>query len=251
MILIKNKEQIENIKKACVLATKCLLSLEKHIFAGQNTDALNNLAHDFIVRNSAIPAPLNYKGFPKSICTSLNNVVCHGIPSKTEILKNGDIINIDITVNLDGFFGDTSKTYLIGDENDDKKLFLQRAEQAMYMGIQYLKPGLRFSGMGRTIEEFVKKFGYSVVRDYGGHGVGLEFHEDPHVCYYFTREHDAVLEEGMIFTVEPMINKSKNWKVYTSKFDGWTVYTKDKSLSAQFEHTVLITSSGCEILTCL
>jgi methionyl aminopeptidase len=249
MIIIKNKHQIEGIKKACSLAVNCLKELEKHLCIGQNTEEINRIAHDYMTQHQGIPATLNYHGFPKSLCTSINNVVCHGIPSKHDILKDGDIINLDVTVNLHGFFGDTSKTYIIGEVSEDIRLFVERAEQAMYRGIEVLKPNIMLSQMGRAIENYVKPFNYSVVREYGGHGVGLAFHEEPHVCNYYTRENNILLQEGMIFTVEPMINKSRNYNVITSRLDGWTVVTKDKSLSAQFEHTVLITGTGCEILT--
>ena len=249
MIAIKNSEQIAGIRRACQLARLCLTELEGHLFVGQNTEALNQFAHSFIVGHHAIPATLNYHGFPKSICTSLNDVVCHGIPSSQSILKDGDILNIDVTVILGGFYGDTSKTYIIGDAPEDVCLFVSRAERAMSKGIGILKAGIKLSQLGKTIESFVQKFGYSVVREYGGHGVGLEFHEPPHIHHYQNRLSNILLKEGMIFTVEPMINKSKNYNVRTCKNDGWTVYTADKSLSAQFEHTVLITSTGCEILT--
>ena len=249
MIIIKNKEQIIGIKKACQLAVNCLLELEKELYIGQDTENLDKLAYDYIKKHGGIPAPLNYNGFPKSICTSINSVVCHGIPSKEDILKNGDIINVDITVILDGYFGDTSKTYIIGEVSDDVRLFVERAERAMYKGINILKPGIYLSDMGKAIETYVHKFKYSVVRDYGGHGVGLAFHEDPHVCNFYSKTNKIILKEGMIFTVEPMINKSKNYEVVTSQIDGWTAKTKDGSLSAQFEHTVLITKSSFEILT--
>ena len=249
MIILKSKEQIGGIKKACVLAAKCLFELEKYLFIDQNTEVLNQVAHEFILQNGGIPAPLNYNGFPKSICTSINNVVCHGIPSEKDILKNGDIINVDVTVMLDGYFGDTSKTYIIGEASDDIKHFVERAEKALYRGIEVLKPGVKLSQLGKTIETYIQKFGYSVVREYGGHGIGLAFHEEPHVSHFYTRTNNIPLKEGMTFTVEPMINKSKNWQIETCKVDGWTVRTKDRSLSAQFEHTVLITKDGCEILT--
>jgi len=249
MITIYNQKQIDGIRKACRLASQCLLFLEDYVYIGQNTDELNTVAHRFITEHNAIPAPLNYNNFPKSICTSPNNVVCHGIPSKNCILKNGDILNIDITVILNGYFGDTSKTFVLGEVTDDVRVFVERAETAMYKGIEYLKPNLRLSGMGRIIEDYVQKFNYSVVREYGGHGIGMHFHEEPHVCHFYRREEDVILKEGMVFTVEPMINKSKNWRIMTSTFDGWTVYTKDKSLSAQFEHTIAITADGSEILT--
>ncbi|MCL2065087.1 MAG: type I methionyl aminopeptidase [Candidatus Cloacimonetes bacterium] len=249
MIIIKNKEQIEGIKKACILAKECLFELEKKLFIGQNTEKINSIAHKFMTKNKGIPATLNYNGFPKSLCTSINHVVCHGIPSKKDVLKNGDIINLDVTVILNGYFGDTSKTFIIGEVSEDVKLFVERAERAMYKGIKMLKPGILLSQMGKTIESYALKFGYSVVKDYGGHGTGLSFHEDPHVCNFYSRTNNILLKEGMIFTVEPMINKSKNYQVETSTIDNWTVTTKDKSLSAQFEHTVLITRDSHEILT--
>ena len=249
MIILKNKEQIAGIKKACILAAQCLIELEKHLFVGQNTGRLNEVAHKFMKKNRATPATLNYNGFPKSLCTSINNVVCHGIPSEKDILKNGDIINIDVTLILDGYFGDTSKTFIIGEASEDVRLFVERTERAMYKGIKVLKPKRMLYLLGKTIESYAQKFGYSVVRDYGGHGVGLSFHEDPHVCNFYSKTNKILLQEGMIFTVEPMLNKSKNYHVETSVIDGWTVTTKDNSLSAQFEHTVLITKDSCEILT--
>ena len=250
MINIKNKEQISGIKRACVLAARCLTELEPFIIEGQNTAELDRIAHENIQRHHATPAPLNYKGFPKSICTSLNEVVCHGIPSEKDILKNGDILNIDITVILNGYFGDTSRTYIIGEVSDDVKHFVDRAEKAMYKGIEILRPGVNLNQLGKTIETYVSKFKYSVVRDFGGHGTGLAFHEEPHVHHFYDPVNPKViLKEGMIFTVEPMINKSPDWEVVVSKADKWTVRTRNKSLSAQFEHTVLITKSGAEILT--
>ena len=250
MINIKNKEQISGIKKACVLAAKCLLELEPHIFEGQNTEILNQIAHEYIIKHNAIPAPLNYKGFPKSICTSINEVVCHGIPSEKDVLKSGDIINVDVTVILNGYFGDTSKTYIIGEAPDDVKHFVDRAEKAMYKGIDILKPGVNLNQLGKTVEAYVSKFNYSIVRDFGGHGTGLAFHEEPHVHnFYDPFNPKVILKEGMIFTVEPMVNKGRVWEIVVSKIDKWTVRTKDRSLSAQFEHTVLITKGGVEILT--
>lgn len=249
MMIIKNDQQIEKIRQASKLAAQTLLHLEPYVIQGTNTDHLNDLAHKFILSNNAVPSPLNYHGYPKSICTSLNNVVCHGIPSKKTILKNGDIVNIDITVTLDGYFGDCSRTYIIGEVSQDIKNFVRISEEAMLKGIEMLKPGILLSQMGRFIDEYVKPFGYSVVREYGGHGIGLSFHEEPHVCHFYSKENNIILKKGMIFTVEPMINMSKNWRVVTSKNDGWTVTTIDNSLSAQFEHTVLITDTGHEILT--
>jgi methionyl aminopeptidase len=250
MIIIKNREQIAGIRKASNLAMRCLCEIEKHIHIGQDTETLNQIAHTFIEQNGAIPAPLNYRGFPKSICTSINNVVCHGIPAETDILKNGDIVNIDVTVILNGYFGDTSHTYIIGEVSEDVRHFVERSEKAMYRGIEVLKPGIKLSMLGRVISNYVSKFNYSVVRDYGGHGIGLEFHEEPFVHHYHELLYKKViLKEGMVFTVEPMINKSKNWEVDTCQIDGWTVRTADGALSAQFEHTILITANSHEILT--
>ena len=248
-MIIKNTKQIEGIRRSCQLAAECLREIERFLFLGQNTEQLNQIADDFIRKNKALPASLNYNGFPKSICTSINNVVCHGIPSPTDLLNNGDIINIDVTVILDGFYGDTSKTFIIGEASEEVQKFVQIAEKALYAGIEVLKPTRKLSLMGKTISKFVEKYGYSVVKEYGGHGVGLHFHEEPHVCHFYAPENNFLLKEGMIFTVEPMINQSKNWLVDTSIQDGWTVTTKDGSLSAQFEHTVLITATGHEILT--
>jgi methionyl aminopeptidase len=249
MIIIKNETQIQGIKKASVIAANTLIYLEQFLHIGQDTETLNELAHKYIKSQNCIPAPLNYHGFPKSICTSINNVVCHGIPDKKDILKNGDIVNIDITVIYEGYFGDTSKTYIIGEADEDIKNFVKITEDSMYAGIKILKPGILLSEMGKTIEKFVEPFNYSVVKEYGGHGVGIRFHEEPHVCHFYTKSNNIKLQTGMIFTVEPMINKSKNWRVHTSSIDGWTVTTKDNSLSAQFEHTVLITKDSYEILT--
>lgn len=249
MIIIKNKEQIDGIRKASIIAANTLKYIEPFIVEGVNTEQLNQLCHDFMVQNNAIPATLNYHGFPKSICSSINNVVCHGIPSIKDVLKNGDIINIDVTAIHEGYFGDCSKTYIVGKANPKITEFVSITETAMNLAIKALKPGNLLSIIGSTIQTYVEQFSYSVVRDYGGHGVGLHFHEDPHVSHFHNKENEIILKKGMIFTVEPMINMSKNWRVVTSKKDGWTVRTKDKSLSAQFEHTVLITSDSYEILT--
>lgn len=249
MIIIKTEQQIEGIRKASQMAASVLTYLTPFIKDGNHTEFLNTLAHKYIIDMGAIPAPLNYFGYPKSICTSINEVVCHGIPSKKQILKNGDIVNIDITVKYQGFYGDCSRTFLIGQVKDEVRQFVHIAEECMTKGIEMLKPGMLLSQMGRFIDDYAREHGYSVVREYGGHGIGLDFHEDPHVCHFYTKENDIILKKGMIFTVEPMVNMGKNWRVITSKKDGWTVTTADNSLSAQFEHTVLITENAHEILT--
>ncbi|MGM0508429.1 MAG: type I methionyl aminopeptidase [Fusobacteriota bacterium] len=249
MINIKNKNEIRGMEKAGKLAAKLLDFLEDHVKEGVSTLKLNDLAEEFTNQNGAISAPLNYGGFPKSICTSINDVVCHGIPSKKDVLTNGDIVNIDVTVKLNGFHGDSSRTYLIGDVEPEVKKLVRRTENAMYRGIEAIKPGKFLSEVGKSIEKYINKFGYSIVRDYTGHGIGKKFHEDPHVFHHDTGKNKVRLKKGMTFTVEPMINMGESYKTVTSKKDGWTVTTADKSISAQFEHTILVTSSGAKILT--
>lgn len=250
MIIIKSPKQIEGIRASCKLAAQTLEYVSKFIKPGVNTEELNTIAHNFIIDNNAIPAPLNYGGFPKSICASINNVVCHGIPSTKDILKEGDIINIDITTILDGYFGDTSATFPVGKISSDAKDLIDKTRESMMLAINSLKPGLMLNDcVGKNIENYLKPFGFSPVRDLGGHGVGLKFHEDPFVYHFATNQENVILKPGMTFTVEPMVNASLNWHVTFDESDGWTVRTKDDSLSAQFEHTILITDTGYEILT--
>lgn len=249
MIKIKTKEEIEKMRRAGKLAAQVLEYIEPYVGEGVSTAELDKLCHDFIVKNGATPAPLNYHGFPKSVCISVNNVVCHGIPSSREFLKNGDIVNIDVTVILDGFHGDTSKTFMVGKVSKEARDLIERTEKAMYKGIEVIKPGVYLYEVGKAIQDFAEQFGYSIVRDYGGHGIGKGFHEAPNVFHFYTKENKIKLKSGMIFTVEPMINNSPNYGVITSEEDGWTVHTEDNSLSAQFEHTVLVTEDGHEILT--
>jgi methionyl aminopeptidase len=252
VISIKTPLQIKGVRASSQLAAAALKYTASFIKPGISTDYLNKKAHDFIVSHHAIPAPLNYNGFPKSICTSINNVVCHGIPSKTEILKEGDIVNIDITTILDGYFGDTSASYPVGKIKKETQLLIDRTKTAMNLAIKSVKAGKYLNEcVGQVIENYVTRFGYSPVRDLGGHGVGLRFHEDPFVFHYNTSKNHILLKAGMVFTIEPMINASKDWRVYMDADDGWTIRTRDNSLSAQFEHTVLVTSNGSEILTVL
>ena len=251
MIIIKSQPQIDGIRKSSQLAVKILNETAKLIKPGISTLALNDFAHDLILKNNAIPAPLNYNGFPKSICTSINNVVCHGIPSKTEILKEGDLVNIDITTILDGYYGDVSASYGVGKISKENQQLLEVTKNALNMAIKSLAPGKILNNcVGKIIEPYVKKYGYSVVKELGGHGVGLNFHEEPFVYHFDVNEDDVVLKPGMIFTIEPMINASRDWRITLDTFDHWTIRTKDNSNSAQFEHTVLITNSGHEVLTC-
>lgn len=249
MIKIKNNKEIEKMRKAGKLAAELLVYIEPFVIEGVSTLYLNDLCEEFTQKHGAISAPLNYHGFPKSICTSINHVVCHGIPSKNDILKNGDIVNVDVTVILDGFYGDTSKTFLVGEVDEKIKNFVKRTENAMYRGINAVKEGKYLYEVGKAIEKYISKFGYSIVRDYAGHGIGSNFHEDPQVFHHFTKENKILLAQGMTFTIEPMINLGTSYFVRTSKIDNWTVTTADKSLSAQFEHTILVTAEGSEILT--
>jgi len=249
MIPIKSEHEIKKMRKAGKLAGKILKYIEPFIKEGVSTLYLNDLCEEFTRKQGAISAPLNYNGFPKSICTSVNDVVCHGIPSEKEILKNGDIVNIDITVKLDGYHGDTSKTYLVGNVDEEVKYLVQRTENAMYRGINAVKPGKYLYEVGKAIEKYISKFGYSIVHDFVGHGIGKKFHEEPQVFHHYSLGNKIRLQEGMIFTVEPMINMGNSYEIKVSKEDGWTVTTQDGSLSAQFEHTVLVTSNGVDILT--
>ncbi|NQT65151.1 MAG: type I methionyl aminopeptidase [FCB group bacterium] len=249
MIVIKKSNEIEKMRKAGKLAAQLLNYIEPFVKEGVSTLYLNDLCEEFTQKHGAVSAPLNYNGFPKSICTSINSVVCHGIPSKKDILKNGDIVNIDVTVILNGFHGDTSRTFMIGKVDDKVKRLVTRTENAMYRGIDAVKPGKYLYEVGKTIEKYISKFGYSIVRDYSGHGIGREFHENPQVFHHFTQDNKIRLRKGMIFTIEPMINMGTSHQVKTSRIDGWTVTTADKSISAQFEHTILVTIDGAEILT--
>lgn len=246
-ITIHTKNDFEKMRASGRLAAQTLDYITDHVKPGVATDALNQLCHDFIVSHGAIPAPLNYKGFPKSICTSVNHVICHGIPSEKK-LKNGDIINIDVTAIVDGWHGDTSRMYYVGDVSVKPKRLIQVTYDSMMMAIEMVKPGVRLGDIGNTIQKYVEKNGFSVVRDYTGHGIGRVFHDEPTVLHYGRAGTGTILEEGMFFTIEPMVNAGKPDTIL-SKLDGWTVTTRDKSLSAQFEHTVGVTKDGVEIFT--
>ncbi len=235
------------MQAAGALAARVLDYMVDCVKAGVTTDFLNDLCHKMIIENGAIPAPLNYRGFPKSICTSVNHVICHGIPSEKP-LKDGDILNIDITVILDGWFGDTSRMYYIGEPSVKAKRLCQTAYESMMLGIEQVKPGAQIGDIGCAIQTYAEKQGFSVVRDYCGHGIGQIFHTDPNIVHYGKKGTGLILEEGMFFTVEPMINAG-SYETLLSKHDGWTVTTRDKSLSAQFEHTVAVKKDGVEIFT--
>lgn len=245
-ILIKNAEQITRMRTACQLATDVLTMIEPHVKPGVTTNKLNQICHDYIISNGAIPAPLNYKGFPKSICTSINHVVCHGIPNNKP-LKNGDIINIDVTVIKDGMHGDTSKMFAVGKCSILSKRLMQVTKQAMFQGITVVKPGAKLGDIGQAIQKYAEAEGFSVVRDFCGHGIGEDFHEPPQILHYGKSGSGETLAAGMIFTIEPMINAGKfDCKILS---DNWTAVTRDRSLSAQWEHTCLVTQDGVEILT--
>jgi methionyl aminopeptidase len=246
-VSIKNAAEIEKMRVAGRLAAEVLEMIEAHVRPGVSTDELDQLCHQHIVNaQQAIPAPLNYRGFPKSICTSLNHQVCHGIPGERR-LKNGDMLNIDITVIKDGFHGDTSRIFFVGEPSVIAKRLATVSYECMCMGISMVKPGVRLGDIGYAIQSHAESHNFSVVREYCGHGIGREFHEDPQVLHYGRPGTGIALEPGMTFTVEPMINAGKRHTKVLK--DGWTVVTKDHSLSAQWEHTVLVTETGYQVLT--
>ncbi|MGQ9830493.1 MAG: type I methionyl aminopeptidase [Thermochromatium sp.] len=246
-VRIKTPEAIEKMRLAGRLAADVLDMIEPYVQPGVTTEELDRLCHDYIVNQQcAIPAPLNYRGFPKSICTSVNHQVCHGIPSNKR-LKKGDIVNIDVTVIKDGYHGDTSRMFFVGEPSVLARRLVTVTRQAMMLGIAAVRPGATLGDIGHAIQRFVEANGYSVVREYCGHGIGEEFHEDPQVLHYGKPGEGLKLKPGMCFTIEPMVNAGKRFiKVLP---DGWTVVTKDRSLSAQWEHTILVTETGHEILT--
>lgn len=246
-IIIKTPEQIEKMRVASRLTMEVLEMIKSHVKKGVTTDELNNICHDYIVNEQqAIPAPLNYHGFPKSICTSLNHVICHGIPSEKK-LKDGDIINIDITVIKDGFHGDSSAMFYIGKKSILAERLVNNAQECLYLAIKMVKPGIHLGDIGHAIEKHAHAARFSVVQEYCGHGIGEGFHEDPQVLHYGKKGTGPILKEGMTFTIEPMVNAGKRHSRVLK--DDWTVVTKDKSLSAQWEHTLLVTAEGVEVLT--
>lgn len=246
-VTIKTPEEFAKMRVAGRLAADVLEMIEPHVKAGVTTDELNQICHDYIVTvQQAIPAPLNYHGFPKSICTSINQVVCHGIPSDKK-LKNGDIVNVDVTVIKDEFHGDTSKTFIVGEVPEYVSRLVNVTQEALYLGIEMVKPGVKLGDIGAAIQQYAESRRYSVVREYCGHGIGRIFHEDPQVLHYGTPGTGLELQAGMCFTIEPMINLGKRHVKLLG--DGWTVITKDRKLSAQWEHTLGVTDTGCEVFT--
>lgn len=246
MIVYKSEEQVEVMKKSCRLAAAVLTFIAPKVQAGISTGELNDLCHDFIVKNGARPSPLNYNGFPKSICTSINQVVCHGIPGNY-VLKEGDIVNLDITTYLDGYHGDTSKTFTVGKVSRAARELVSASYDALWAGIRAARPGGFIGDIGHAIQDCVEPRGYSIVREYCGHGIGKTFHEDPHVVHLGRRGTGVPIKPGMVFTIEPMINQGSSEIILLD--DDWTVETKDKKLSAQFEHTIAIFEDRVEVLT--
>lgn len=248
-VTIKTPAEIEKMRIAGLLAGEVLRMIRPHVVPGVTTEELDRICYDYIVNEQqAIPAPLNYRGFPKSICTSVNHVVCHGIPSN-KVLRKGDMVNIDITVIKDGFHGDTSKMFFVGEPSVAALRLARISHECMVRGISMVKPGVRLGDIGQAIQEHAEANNCSIVREYCGHGIGREFHEDPQVLHYGRNGTGMMLETGMTFTIEPMVNAGKRHTKLLP--DGWTVVTKDHSLSAQWEHTILVTRTGHEVLTCL
>ena len=245
-IRLKDKEDIDGIKKAGELAIKTLDLVEKNLYAGMKTIEIDELVHQFTIKNGATPAPLNYKGFPKSVCVSINDVVCHGIPSD-EVLQDGDIVNVDVTPILNGYYADTSKTFFIGTPSQDAQKIVAVSKECLKKGMNAVKNGAMLNDIGKAIETYATSQNCSVVRNFVGHGVGFSFHEAPQICHFATNSNDIQLVENMVFTIEPMINLGKK-DTYIKK-DKWTAVTEDGSLTAQFEQTILVKKNGFESLT--
>ncbi|MDQ1237539.1 MAG: methionine aminopeptidase [Wigglesworthia glossinidia] len=245
---IKSSYDIFKIQQSCTVAANTLKKISKHIEAGISTEELDLICHKYIISNrNSFPAALGYCGFPKSVCISINDVVCHGIPSKETKLKSGDILNIDIAIIKDGYYGDTSKMFYVGKTSISGLNLCKTAKKSLYLAIEIVRPGIRLREIGRTIQKYVESKNYSIVREYCGHGIGKNFHESPQILHYDAYDQEIILKPGMVFTIEPMINAGSR-HVYTMP-DGWTVKTKDGKLSAQYEHTVLVTQKGSKVMT--
>jgi methionyl aminopeptidase len=245
-IEIKDAETIDRMRVASRLAAQALAEVGKAVAPGVTTDELDRIAHDYLVDHGAYPSTLGYRGFPKSCCTSLNEVICHGIPDST-VVHDGDIVNVDVTAYIGGVHGDTNATFLAGDVAEEVRLLVERTQEATMRGIRAVKPGRQLNVVGRVIESYAKRFGYGVVRDFTGHGIGETFHSGLYVPHYDNPDLDVIIEPGMTFTIEPMITLGTH--EYDMWDDGWTVVTRDRSWTAQFEHTIVVTDSGAEILT--
>ena len=246
--LIKTAEEIDKMRVAGRLAAEVLTMIGEHVKVGVSTETLNQICHDYIVNvQGAIPAPLNYRGFPKSICTSVNQVICHGIPSEKKILKDGDIINVDVTVIKDGYHGDTSKMFFVGQPSILAQRLVRVTQECLYKSLALVRPGCTLGDIGAVIQQHAQANRYSVVREYCGHGIGKVFHEEPQILHYGKAGEGMALQAGMTFTIEPMINAGTHHTKLLP--DEWTVVTKDHKLSAQWEHTIFFTETGVEILT--
>lgn len=245
--IIKNKEQIEGIKRSAKINNEILDLVGEKIKEGMSTADIDKIVYDYTISQGAIPAPLNYGGFPKSVCTSINEEVCHGIPDENIILKSGDIINVDVSTIKDGYFSDASRMYMIGEVSDEAKRLVEVSKECLQKGIEAVKPWGFLGDIGAAVQEHAEKNGYSVVREFGGHGVGLQFHEDPFVAHVGRKGEGMVLVPGMTFTIEPMINEGR-YEVFVDADNDWTAITEDGSLSAQWEHMILVTEDGIEIL---
>lgn len=245
--LLKSAAQIEGIKKSSRINIAVLDYISENIHIGMTTEEINQLVYEKTISMDAIPAPLGYEGFPKSVCTSVNDQVCHGIPSENVILKDGDIINVDVSTIYNGYYSDSSRMFCLGNVEDEKKRLVQVAKDCIGIGLREVKPWKRLGDLGFAINEYVKANGFTVVRDIGGHGIGLEFHEEPFVSYVSKRDTEMLLVPGMVFTIEPMINAGTDEVVFDEN-DNWTIYTLDGKPSAQWEITVLVTNDGYEIL---
>ena len=246
--MLKTPEQIEAIRKSAALNTAVLDHVAAHIKAGMSTADIDKLVYDYTTAHGGIPAPLGYEGFPKSVCTSLNNEVCHGIPDENIILEEGDIINVDVSTILDGYYSDASRMFAIGEVSEEAKRLLKVTEECVELGLSAAKPWGHLGDIAHAINSHAQKHGYSIVEEIGGHGIGLEFHEEPFVSYVTPAGTEMVLVPGMIFTIEPMINEGSP-EFFIDMDNGWTVYTEDDGLSAQIEYMVLVTETGVEVLT--
>lgn len=245
--ILKNAEQIEKIKESAKINIAVLDYVAEHIKAGISTAEIDKWVYDITTKMGGVPAPLNFEGFPKSVCTSINNEVCHGIPSEDVIIKDGDIINVDVSTNLNRYFSDSSRMFCIGNVSEENRKLVEETKNAVYEGLKQVKPWGFLGDMGQAVNDYVKSKGYSVVREVGGHGIGLEFHEDPWVSYISKKGTEMLMVPGMIFTIEPMVNAGKP-DIFVDEDNGWTIYTEDNSMSAQWEIQVLVTEDGYEII---
>ena len=246
MIHYKTEEEIKLMKESCKLAAEVLLMIEPYVKPGVTTERLDQICHDYIVAKGAVPSPLNYRGFPKSICSSVNEEICHGIPSDRK-LRNGDIVNLDITTYLNGFHGDTSRTFFVGSPRKKAAKLVEVCREALQRGIEVVKPGAKLGDIGATIQNYAESHGYSIVREFCGHGIGANFHEEPQILHYGSFGEGLEIKKGMVFTIEPMVNLGKpDLRILSDK---WTAVTQDGEISAQFEHTLCVTDNGVDVMT--